>query len=247
MIEVVILCFVLVLLVTLYRTFAFENGMPTCKNYVANVFLYVAAVLVSVAIPTFIVKRNRYLKRYRRRFIERPLSLLIVVLLVYLLLVWSYAKLVEIPSSDFLGKTLSTLVIVLILAFVLSLFIELNEPISIKRLQVTSLLAIAIMIVPIFVGIMFGTTQTFERHVIAISLVYFLIELGIAIAFGINNVFILTGLTLILLLTAVSAGRVFENMKNCSKTTVDYPTESFDFVVNFISIFERIILLRGIK
>ena len=104
MIEVFILCVVLVLLVTLYRTFAFENGMPTCKNYVANVFLYVAAVLVSVAIPTFIVKRNRYLKRYRRRFIERPLSLLIVVLLVYLLLVWSYAKLVEIPSSDFLRE-----------------------------------------------------------------------------------------------------------------------------------------------
>lgn len=248
---------------------SFKNGIPTCNNYVVNVYLYLALFIILYYLFTRLQNKLMFKKDKQKKLLTSEetfettkkysniyfFSGLFVIILLFLNPIPLFFEPSKYPSSFIYSFFTFTLLIFLFSGMSISFF---------KSKQYSKYITEALQIVFIIFITMSYLVYTFPlffEKSYSYVVPGLLVALLASILFSLINIFtansqesFLTfakiiayiGIVIFSIFISYDTSRVFQNEKLCNLQRIpNYPQESYIFFLDILNIFNKILFIKG--
>jgi len=249
---------------------SFKNGVPTCSNYVMNVYLYLALFIIIFYLFTRLhnnilfnkEKQNRLLKKEEFKKPNKYMfyyAILLVILLLFIVFNPYILPLFFDPKkypSSFIISSFLYITFVFLLSGMSIMYFKSEQ----YAKYITEALGL-VFIIFITMSYVVYTFPLFFENSYSYVVPGLLVALLASIIFSIINYFTAKskeslintakiiayfGIVIFSIFISYDTSRVFQNEKLCNmKRIPNYPKESFDFFLDVINIFQKILFIRG--
>ena len=252
--------------VLLITNFSFKNGLPTCDNYVFNVYLYLTMSCIIFYLFLFvhnkaifskenekeILPHNEVWEKYKNHFIFQFIGLIFCLIMLLSYMPTYFTK----KDSSILA--ISHLLYITLLYFLSGLSITYFKSDKYYK-YITEAGKIVLSIFAVMSGVVYSFPSFFEK---TFSYIYpaLVVSLFVTILFTIITLFtsnkrdflsmqkIISYILIVIcsLFISYDTQRVFYNSKLCNVNRIaNYPSEGLTFFLDVLNIFKRILFIRG--
>lgn len=249
---------------------SFKNGVPTCSNYVMNVYLYLALFIIIFYLFTRLhnnilfnkEKQNRLLKKEEFKKPNKYMfyyAILLVILFLFLVFNPYILPLFFDPKkypSSFIISSFLYIAFIFLLSGTSIIYFKSEQ----YAKYITEALGL-VFIIFITMSYVVYTFPLFFENSYSYVVPGLLVALLASIIFSIINYFTAKskeslintakiiayfGIVIFSIFISYDTSRVFQNEKLCNmKRIPNYPKESFDFFLDVMNIFQKILFIRG--
>lgn len=249
---------------------SFKNGVPTCSNYVMNVYLYLALFIIIFYLFTRLhnnmlfnkEKQNKLLKNEELKKQNNYMfyyAILLIILLLFIVFNPYILPLFFDPNkypSSFIISSFLYITFIFLLSGMSIIYFKSEQ----YAKYITEALGL-VFIIFITMSYVVYTFPLFFENSYSYVVPGLLVALLASIIFSIINYFtsksrksfintakIISyfGIVIFSIFISYDTSRVFQNEKLCNmKRIPNYPKESFDFFLDVINIFQKILFIKG--
>lgn len=246
------LTLITILFIALTKQFSFQNGIPTCNNYVINTYLYLALSILILGISI-------YLFDFSLLELNQPLYLIPYFLVTFGIIIFitmqnDYQK----TMREVVVSHISWILFVALISLMMTHYFK--NPIYSEH--ISSAIIIVALIFTVMSGVVYAYPSFFEKSYSAMSLALLvalitiiIIEIGSLLFMSFGNfsikdtlaLFRFTSYIVILIFSlfiSYDTIRMFELAKAC-KNMPNYPKASVGFFLDVINLFKRILFLQS--